>query len=160
MMSRMQRFRIFFKDKSHQNWIKSLILFGILFFSIDSCMNILDALGMMGEPYDWGNRLLIPAKVNQARDLFLQNPGKFRIVHIGDSRGETNLDPFYVDEYFSNTTITYNLAISGTENQFQSLYIKHVIIPRLHPNLIIWDVNNVDFDNDVEELRQRTEMYT
>ncbi|MFX1503603.1 MAG: hypothetical protein ACFFDH_21765 [Promethearchaeota archaeon] len=113
------------------------------------------------EPYEWGSRLEIPYKVNDCYELFSnpKNRHKTRVLIIGDSRPESAFYPELFDEYFNDKTISYNLAIAGTAIPVQALLINKVIIPKLKPDIIIWEISvPQDFTDDELnlELDERT----
>lgn len=113
------------------------------------------------EPYQWGSRNEIPYKINDCYKLFSnpKNEGKTRIVIIGDSRPECAFYPELCDENFDDETISYNLAIPGTGILVQSLIIQKIVIPKLKPDIIIWELSiPQDFEDNKEnlELDERT----
>lgn len=113
------------------------------------------------EPYQWGSRTEIPYKINDCYELFSnhKHKDKTRIVIIGDSRPECAFYPEICDEYFDDETISYNLAISGTGILVQSFLIQKIVIPKLKPDIIIWELSiPQDFEDNKEnlELDERT----
>ncbi|GAB4323707.1 MAG: hypothetical protein Kow0069_28910 [Promethearchaeota archaeon] len=140
--------------KEAKGAILAIILLGVVELTFRS----LEARGALGEPYDWGSRNRIPFKLNEARRLFNSNPGKLRVVMLGDSRPELAFDPFQFDDAFNDTTIAYNLAESGTGVRFQAAYLRHVVLPVLHPDIVVWEINNNDFKQDPPHDQQEAHV--
>ncbi len=125
--------------------ISSLLLLIIIIPSCEFIFRGLETGGIIGEPYDWGNRNVVALKINDGIKVFNQNLGKFRIVAVGNSLVEMGLNPFQLDSLFGNKTITVNVGIPQTAIPFQSVFIQKVIFKWLKPDLIIWDVRHEDF---------------
>ena len=113
----------------------------LLLISIESYLWYLESNGYLVEPYEYGNRMDISYKINECYNLFNKNENKdkIKVIIIGDSRAETGFDPALLDFFFDKKTISYNLAIFDSAVRFQSLIIKKVIIPKLKPDIIIWE---------------------
>ncbi len=133
------------KKKIKGQFIKALFLAFIIIMGLETCLYIMEVSGLLPEPYEWGNRPDIPYKFNECQELFTQNSGKLKVVTVGDSRPELAFDPFFFDALFTNKTISFNLASSGTKIKFQSLYIQKMIIEKMQPDVLIWDVSYWEF---------------
>ncbi|MBD3187311.1 DUF1574 domain-containing protein [Candidatus Bathyarchaeota archaeon] len=117
----------------------SLILVTSLFLFVDTALNFTTSDGIAREPYTWGDRNEIPVKFNLCLDLFGQHPGKKRVIILGNSRPESGFDPKQFDSYFNNETISFNLAIRGTWMMFTAFFLEYMILPKIQPDIIIWD---------------------
>lgn len=122
-------------------WFFTFLLLG----TFESSLILLDASDNLLEPYEWGIRNEIALKFNECSKIFDENEDKLKIVILGDSRAQTGIDAMAIDRFFNHTTISFNLAINATEIIFESLYIMDLIIPKLQPDLIIWDFSPSDF---------------
>jgi hypothetical protein len=125
---------------------KAIILSIIMLFSSEYMLAYMQEKDYLGEPYEWGNRNIIPTKINLAKKLFSANPDRIPVVVVGDSRVERALDPCKFDDFFNNKTITYNIGIPGTGIQAQTAIIK-AILKRCNPSFIIYDISLDDFTN-------------
>ncbi|MFX1383496.1 MAG: hypothetical protein ACFFBP_13725 [Promethearchaeota archaeon] len=143
------------KEKKHLV-IKTLILILIFLTSVEIYIWFWSK-GDKIEPYEWGSRLDITYKINECYDLFTnrEHKDKTKIVIIGDSRPECAFYPKLCDDYFDDKTISYNLAIAGTAIRVQSLLIQKVIIPKLNPDVIIWELTlPQDFADDEQTEKE------
>lgn len=140
-----------------KKYLYSIVFCLILMISTEGIMFLLEDQEIFKEPYEWGSRDDIPTKINLALELFLKNPGKKRVVVLGDSRVERALDPFQFDDYFKGKTITFNIGIEGTAVQAQAVILK-AIIERCNPDFIIWDLSYSDFYADLYYYSQDNEV--
>ena len=98
------------------------------------------------EPYNWDNRNEIAFKINECITLFSEeeNNNKYRIVIIGDSQAESNINPRIIDEFFQHTSISYNLGFYASPLVLEVEILK-IILERIKPDLVIWGINQKDF---------------
>jgi len=136
----------------------------IILTAIEMYMWYLESNGYLVEPYEYGTRLDISFKINECYELFnkQENQEKLRIVIIGDSRAETGVDPKLLDFYFNKKTISYNLAIFDSAVRFHYFLVEKVIVPKLHPDIIIWEPTVpqdwTDDDKDADQRKLATPM--
>jgi hypothetical protein len=143
------------KDK--YKTLKALILAVVILIPIEGTFWILEENELLDEPYLWGSRNIIPYKINDCIDLFSQSEhkDKLKVITIGDSFCVTGLNPYLFDDYFNQSTITYNFGIMGTATRAQSFLIDKVLIPRFAPDAIIWMVNSpFDFVYNEESIAE------
>jgi len=122
--------------------IKAFICAVVIFSFLEGFLWILEINNLTEEPYLWGNRNFAPYKINQCKRLFSdpQHKDKIKVVSVGDSVCLYAFNPYKFDEYYKNETISYNLAIKGTSVRFQSFFIQKVIVPKIKPDVIIWQL--------------------
>ena len=145
------------KTKSHKRFIsgikKAFILFILGYILLECVLWFSEDNGTLIEPYAWGNRNEIPYKINHCHDVFSdpKNKDKVKIVIVGDSGPETAFNPELLDSLFFHKTISYNLAFYGTAIRVQSLLINKIIIPKIKPDILIWDLG---IPNDFEDSKK------
>ena len=124
--------------------IKEFLVFGFGLILIEGFLWHLEEVGYLGVPYEWGIRNDIAFKINDCIELFNDpdNKDKIKIVIIGDSVAECGFKPQYLDQLFNKKTISYNLAIAGTASLVHSFIIENLIIPKIKPDVIIWDISH------------------
>lgn len=135
------------KKIKRNHLIKSLSFFLLLIAIFEGTIAILEKDGNMFEPYNWDSRMEISIEVNEAKTLFLrdENQKKIKIVTMGDSRIERSFNPYLNDDLLENKTISYNLGIHGTSMDLQTTYLENIIIPKIKPDIVIWDTYFKDF---------------
>ena len=133
--------------------IKAITLTLLIISSAEIYLWVLELNFSIEEPYLWGNRLMVPYKLNRANELFShhENHEKLKIITMGHSVAFRGFNPFTLDVLFNNKTISYNFGIWGTSVKFQAFLLKKVIIPKLKPDLIIWAV---DIDSNFKEVEK------
>ncbi|MBD3188158.1 DUF1574 domain-containing protein [Candidatus Bathyarchaeota archaeon] len=159
------------KKKGHgrnkRNTVKALLFIGCLFLAGEIILRAINQLNYF-EPHEYGNRNEIAIKFNKCYSLFRNNEHKKKILFVGTSRAETNLDPFLLDELFGQETITYNLGVLSSGGRVHEYLLKYLINTYLKPDLIIYDLHphaflkrrlDVEFkddyiDNDYNILHQ------
>ncbi|MFX0100378.1 MAG: hypothetical protein ACFFCS_12420 [Candidatus Hodarchaeota archaeon] len=144
-------------NKKSKDIIKSFFLLLLVVSGFEITLLILEKGEILPEPYDYGAYQDIPFKFNEAQSLFSQNPDKIKIAILGDSRPRCGIDPHYIDEYFDNKTITYNLGIRGINFKVHYFMLEYLVLNRLHPDIILWDIQQFDFiyserDEDIMSL--------
>ncbi|MBD3187310.1 hypothetical protein GF325_10805 [Candidatus Bathyarchaeota archaeon] len=130
---------------SKKTTLYSLVFVICTLFTCEISIAAFELTGIIYEPVEWGERNNIPKKFNDCLKLFNQNPGKKRVVVVGNSQPLFAFNPYSFDEFFDHVTITYNLGIGGTAISFQSFFINYMIIDRLKPDFIIWDLHYASF---------------
>ena len=141
--------------KEKYKTLKALVLAVIILIPIEGVFRILEENELLDEPYLWGSRNIIPYKINDCIDLFSQpeHSDKLKVIAIGDSFCVTGFNPYFFDDYFNQSTITYNFGIMGTAARAQSFLIEKVLIPRFAPDAVIWMVNSpFDFVHNEETI--------
>ncbi|MHA2243974.1 MAG: hypothetical protein ACXADY_03315 [Candidatus Hodarchaeales archaeon] len=135
------------KNSPRNQFIKSILIMIILLSAVEGLLWVLEDKNDLPEPYAWGSRPVVTYKINQCKELFSrrENQGKIKILLIGDSRAQTSFDPHFCDIYFRNLTISYNLGITGFAINAASLVIQKVVIPKIRPDIIIWQIGAYDF---------------
>ena len=130
-----------------------VFIFGLIF--IEGFLWRLEQIGYLGIPYEWGIRNDIAFKINDCIELFNDpdNEDKIKIVIIGDSVAECGFNPQYLDMLFNKKTISYNLALAGTASLVHSLIIENFIIPKIKPDIIIWDISHPSVFAEKEDDR-------
>ncbi|MBD3188159.1 hypothetical protein GF325_15085, partial [Candidatus Bathyarchaeota archaeon] len=91
-----------------KNTVKTLLFLGCMLLAGEIALREINHFHYY-EPLEYGNRNEIAIKFNKCYSLFRNNEHKKKILFVGTSRAETNLDPFLLDELFGQETITYNL---------------------------------------------------
>ncbi|MHA1646357.1 MAG: hypothetical protein ACTSVL_02190 [Promethearchaeota archaeon] len=130
-----------FKDK--KKVLKIIGMMMVFSFSIEISLFCVGQNNLFIEPYNWGNRNEIPFKINECNKLFSENPDKYKVIFIGDSMGEMAFDPITFDNFFNQTTISYNLAFQAVGVMFESLLLD-IILDQISPDFVIWQVNIKD----------------
>jgi len=130
-----------FKDK--KKVLKIIAMMMVFSFSLEISLFCVEQNNLFIEPYNWGNRNEIPFKINECNKLFSENPDKYKVIFIGDSMGEMAFDPITFDNFFNQTTISYNLAFQAVGVMFESLLLD-IILDQISPDFVIWQVNIKD----------------
>jgi len=143
------------KKKTKHPVLKTLSVCVLTLMLCEGFLWVLEANNLIIEPYEWGEREDIPFKVNECHALFSkpENQNKVKVLMLGDSRPMTSLNPHKLDTLFNNKTITYNLAIARTSIRFTSVFIQNIVIPKLKPNIVLWDFQIPDdFKEDTNTI--------
>ena len=139
--------------------LKSLAFALIILAGFELTLTILESNNQLEEPYDWRNRLDIGYKINQCIQLFKENPEKIKVLVIGDSRVQQALWSRKFDSYFNNRTITYNLAFPATGTLFQSYLLRYVGLPKMKPDVLIWDFSHTDVENTTFQINENSVIF-
>ena len=139
--------------KLFSDFKKTVIIFLIGYILIEAYLWYLETNEGFVEPYEWGNRNDIPYKISECSKLFAEkeNRDKIKIIIIGDSGPESGFNPELLDTLFDKKTISYNLGFYATGVRVQSLIVNEIIIPKLKPDIVIWDLS---VPNDFEDSKK------
>ena len=148
------------KGNSRKKIFKAIFLGIIIILNVEFGLFICEQNNILVEPYNWGNRNDIPFKINECNELFKNNPNKLKIIMVGDSRANQAFYPEQFDNYFNNETITYNLGFAGTAAIFQIFLLKHIYLPKLKPDIILWDITFNDFGNSTKHIEQNHNLFS
>lgn len=148
------------KRKIRKQVLQSLVLTLTILILLEGSLGILEMTNSLPEPYEWGSRQIISWKINECRKLFSQpeHKNKIKVVIVGDSKPQVSFDPHFMDNYFNNITISYNLGFRGIGMRMYSILIQDLIIPKISPDLLVWELNTHDFVD--ENFTNRDENFS
>ena len=147
-------------DENNQRAKRTIAGIILIFMLLEATLYGLDNMKRLKEPENWGTRPVIPYKIDKCLELFNQNPGKLKVVMIGDSMPELAFNPILFDAYFDNKTISYNLALSGTPMSFQGRFISDVVLNRIHPDLVLISTTIYDMTISNDNTKEAEELFS
>jgi hypothetical protein len=102
--------------------------------------------GSLQEPRTWHNW----ETENKVASLDrLAKQGGASVVFIGSSQMNAQLDPEQFRDERDDPRPPFNAAINGSDPRMQELWIRHVVVPRLKPSVIVIGLTSRDLNDAV-----------
>jgi hypothetical protein len=99
-------------------------------------------------PGQWSN-YEIQRKVGQLDALSAK--GGAQVVFFGSSLVDLGVDPTVVDQQIGGGVESYDAGLLGSSPTESAAWAEHVVIPKLHPRVIVLGVDSFDLE-DVKEM--------
>lgn len=84
----------------------------------------------------------------------LARRGGAAIVTVGSSMVQAAVDPQMLSTLFGGERPAFNAALNGATARTLELWIRHVVVPRLHPDIVVFGFNSIEM-NDNSLVAQR-----